>query len=531
MLFVSPSPLQHFSPPHTSKAKAMRDMYSPSRSPHFMGPSKPISKPRSIYKIPVEIWQHIFLFFSSFEGIPELEEIESSLGRPTQTPSSARGRNMIPHSPLVLTQVCRHWRAISLNLPELWTSLFVKGPDLLFGTDHYTLQRKLQNRSQAIKYRLSLSKTLKLKICISCDRVQDAKQLIHAIMPFSKRWDVLSLQVPLEALSELSMMTSRDTPSLTSLRIQPPAVPGPKGASPMLSFNPFHLITTSPSLKSLSCSVLPSPMTFKSLEFLEELRLDLNPCETMSTLYLLQSCSQLRKLTLSGNGVTDRGYEQPEHPLVLTHLETLSLEHPVGRQSLLRSLSLPRLRHVWLGGRCGPGAGASTLLLKELKDLMQRSDVWSLESLVVALENHSPRPDLFLSFLASNPDLKTLRIDDTWNSTKPVINSNLLRALTLPEPQLQSAGMDSRCILLPRLRRVSLVMCPNNVEQDLARFLYSRSIRTDYTTPLKSIQLSSKRRLSSGLISAIESHRRRGSNVLLRFAEQNPNEDWLAFRT
>ncbi|KAJ7818783.1 hypothetical protein B0H14DRAFT_2456091 [Mycena olivaceomarginata] len=140
-------------------------------------------------------------------------------------PLDGRVRPSPTEAPLALAQVCRHWRAIALAIPQLWSSIFFEFPrgsqyeglSFLFGyetapvVDPTTALVKLWF-SRCEGYPLSIT----LRCCEAGARVPGG--LIEIFKNTVNRWRRLELVVPTSDLAELGDV-SGPFPSLQSLAI------------------------------------------------------------------------------------------------------------------------------------------------------------------------------------------------------------------------------------------------------------------------------------------------------------------------
>ncbi|KAF9032964.1 hypothetical protein BJ165DRAFT_1410613 [Panaeolus papilionaceus] len=452
--------------------------------------------------VPVDIWQSIFTESTLLEDPIQFDEMFGTIwGRPTLG-SAGSSRHVFVQQPAILSQVCRTWRHITFGMPEIWSLLFIK-PRSPGHRETDSPPHVIEKLKDLINFRLHLAHPIPLKICIDArDSAADARSLIRAILPFSQHWKMIHLHAPSEALSEFLSLTSEDVPILRSFKFYERVYQmRPWDASENNNFDLFHLPKIAPSLRRL-CTPFQPPKSLPCHNILQELHLQQSPSESQDTMRLLSACTNLRTLSLTGYATTMNMLNHDDS-LVLPLLTTLNLEHPVGRESLLRLLTTPLLRVLRLAGR--GGAHARSLLL-EFKNLMMRSDIPSLESLHLLYETHNLNDVAISEFLAANAELKELKIDDTWMFLNgSMITAGLLKDITLTdvgqkdkqtfshdgssscdgEEGGRGVGADDKpsptmnsCVasgsLIPALKRLSLIGCCGFSNHELVTLIQSR---------------------------------------------------------
>ncbi|PPQ65828.1 hypothetical protein CVT24_012056 [Panaeolus cyanescens] len=468
-------------------------------------PSTPKALTASIMEnVPVDIWQGIFTESVLLENPIQFNEMFGEIwGRPTLG-STGISSHVFVQQPAVISQVCRTWRHIAFGMPEIWSILFIK-PRVPAGRETASPPHIIDRLEKLIKFRLSLANPMPLKIYIDArESVQDAKSLIAAILPFSQRWKTIHLNVPSESLSQLLRLTSEDVPMLQSFKFYERVYQmRPWDATQMHDFDLFHIQKIAPSLRRV-CTPLQLPANLPSYSTLQELHLQQSPSESQEIYRILSLCMNLQTLSLTGYATTQGVLGET---ITLPLLTTLNMEHPIGRERLLRAIRTPSLRTLRLLGR--GGVHAKSLLL-ELKNLMMRSDVSSLESLHILYETHNLTDVAIAEFLACNAELKELKIDDTWMFLNTsMITAGLLRDMTLSDvevgeevhldahdsdgsascdeerggrpaggfmsrPSTSSKAHGTSGSLIPELKRLSLIGCCHFSNQELVTLVHSR---------------------------------------------------------
>ncbi|KJA19131.1 hypothetical protein HYPSUDRAFT_907138 [Hypholoma sublateritium FD-334 SS-4] len=420
--------------------------------------------------IPPEIWQYIFQIVVSSENDTILEDVYGSIwGRnifPMNIYPSPAPVSISPRTPSTLSQVCGLWKDISFALPQIWSTLKV----IAAPRTNVNVQR-VEN---LISRRLSRAPSTPLTISIIANHDKEVvRALLRSLLPFRAQWNTLHLQIPLLELAEFSSLRSGDVPLLTTVKLIEYTYGGVPRVLQGIDVNresiSFHICNISPALRRLC--ITSHPLTLFGISFcsrLHEVNIQQSPSETWSNLNFLEACPQLRILTLSGYGVT-LGIPLPT--VCLPELVTLNLEHPIGRERLLQKMNLPRLRSVWVGGRCNGDFAIN--IMQNTNEMLKRSGVGSLEILSLDLETYELDTHTLLEFLKANPSLRKLSINDGWDLAPPVVTSEFFVALTLPDQDnLNSSTMEIVC---PQLTHISFSNCSALDDVSVFRCLHSRS--------------------------------------------------------
>lgn len=430
--------------------------------------------------IPPEIWQYIFLIAVLSENDTVLEDVYGSIwGRntfPVNIYPSPSPISIFPRTPSTLSQVCGLWKDISFALPKIWSMLKVIAAPCT-NVD----VAKLSTVEKLISRRLSRASSTPLTISIIANHDKGVvRTLLRSLLPFRAQWNSLHFQAPLLELAEFSSLRSGDVPLLTSVKLMDYTYDGvprvPQGIDVNRESISFHICSISPALRRLC--ITSHPLTLFGTSFcsrLHEVNIQQSPSETWSNLNFLEACPQLRILTLSGYGVT-LGIPLPT--VCLPELNTLNLEHPVGRECLLHKLNLPRLRSVWVGGRCDGDFAIN--IMQSINEMLRRSGVESLESFSLDLETYEMYTYALLDFFKANPSLRKLSINDGWVLVRPVVTSEFFVSLTLPDQDdLNSKVSTTMKIVCPQLTHISLSNCSALDDASVLRCLRSRSPQRD----------------------------------------------------
>src|ERR1700685_988533 len=130
-----------------------------------------------IRRIPPEILAKIFVLCLPDDDVVEVDVLDA---------------------PLLLVQICSHWRNIALSTPRLWNSISV---DIKFDevSADYTLDCRPFGRKHSIEAWLSGSGNLPLSIkiyYIDYDPWPISDDFVDIFIPWSSRWSNLHLDLP-----------------------------------------------------------------------------------------------------------------------------------------------------------------------------------------------------------------------------------------------------------------------------------------------------------------------------------------------
>ncbi|KZT21689.1 hypothetical protein NEOLEDRAFT_1139098 [Neolentinus lepideus HHB14362 ss-1] len=352
-------------------------------------------------------------------------------------------------APLLLTRVCKTWRACATMTPCLWTSFKLYNPTMEFRAVHDSL-----TSLASLWLERSGARTLSLSLTIPFLAGAEPPRSLSTHVPRSRH---LHLSVPASLYTTLH--------NVPMLFLETLSITFPCQAD----FPESNLITFSqaPELRSLVIEDLTNkglPRLSLPWSQLTELRVDgFEP--TKGWLEVLRECTALKSCTLIPGGEVFLVGGEPT-PIAFPELETLRI-HPkrvLGFIYALDHFDVPALRHLEISipGHIVP-------LFRELAPLLKRSEC-QLESLSV----NGFRIDAFQDFTALcelMPSLKRLEIDGIGRFT--FRSKQIFEALTC---KVDEHGLTS--CLLPRLEAFNLHLSvgPEDFPEDAIKEMFdSRS--------------------------------------------------------
>ncbi|KAJ6565370.1 hypothetical protein B0H10DRAFT_2113122 [Mycena sp. CBHHK59/15] len=239
-------------------------------------------------------------------------------------PSDSMPRPSPFKAPLLLAQICRQWRRIALNTPNLWRSL-------VFGDE---------SSVEILKLWLSRAGNLPLNYSLHCTNPSRAGALIETIILHSHQWQDVSFGIPLTSFPKLDMRY-QSLPMLRQIsldihqRASDDAVPD------------TITIQNAPLLREVHISTLPDVKFDIPWHQLTTLTL-CQSVDLMECISLLRECPGLVHLVVSTMG---SAATHTAAPLTLNLLEsfTSNLEDV----SIMEHLTLPRLERLPVTGTVG----------------------------------------------------------------------------------------------------------------------------------------------------------------------------------
>ncbi|KAK0483976.1 hypothetical protein IW261DRAFT_991768 [Armillaria novae-zelandiae] len=259
--------------------------------------------------------------------------------------------------------VCKTWRRVVLDFPELWSSINISLSDENFLSYHFRYVRQLAGQvARSRCHPLSIhicsssrqtsasSKSLPLQLSTLLFAMQDRIQSLYLYLPATMFASVATLQLHLPILRKLTLLSTNgevfqmlshlklfgDTPLLTVLDTVD--IQNIVSAIDL----PYHQITRYSTYHASSNRFYPGPSALNILSFLSETRnieaCDLR-CETQGTLETFgiedhsQTCSKLQALALSSWACAcpSSVLAQLLNALTLPRLSTLEVDCRVDR--------------------------------------------------------------------------------------------------------------------------------------------------------------------------------------------------------
>ncbi|KAJ7475229.1 hypothetical protein B0H11DRAFT_1728048 [Mycena galericulata] len=291
-----------------------------------------------ILTIPPEIMEEIFVFC-----LPDEED-----GPLIPDPSLA---------PLVLLNICKHWRSIALSTPRLWCSIRVN-----------LRPQQLQNSISLLRCWLARSLSRPLSVGVVYMNYEDNPSpdaLIDALTQSSAQWRDVRLELPFKDLQRLNGIEGH-VPLLKKLLIGPTDAyfAGMQG----LRIAPITAFSDAPSLREVHLVTgFPFTLELPWAQLTELKATSLSVCECLE---ILEASPALVRCTLSLRQSFDTASATRIPPL--EHLEVLTLRTSGFHADLLHCLTLPALRELQF--HVASTASSETSLLKILS-FLERSAV------------------------------------------------------------------------------------------------------------------------------------------------------------
>ncbi|KAJ7119444.1 hypothetical protein C8R44DRAFT_788092 [Mycena epipterygia] len=298
-----------------------------------------------ILTVPPEIMEEIFVFC-----LPE-----------------DRGEPVVPDpsvAPLVLLNVCTHWRNVALSTPRLWCSIRVN-----LRLQHFN------NSLPLLECWLARAKSRPLSVAVVYMTYEENPSpdiLIESLTRSSEQWQDVRLELPFKDLQRLDGIEGH-VPLLRKLLIGPTDAffAGMQG----MRISPITAFSDAPLLREVHL-VTGFPFTIE-LPWAQLTKLQAMPLSICECLEILEASPALVVCTLSLRQSFDTASAMRIPPL--EHLEVLTLHTSGFHADLLHCLTLPALRELQF--HVAPSASSEDSLLKILSFLERSAAVCSLKQI------------------------------------------------------------------------------------------------------------------------------------------------------
>ncbi|KAK0442710.1 uncharacterized protein EV420DRAFT_1074475 [Desarmillaria tabescens] len=367
-----------------------------------------------------------------------------------------------PQMSLRLGLVCKHWRAITLDSPSLWSTITI--PLNFFPWSRWSARDKI------VQIQLLRSEQIPLTLEFLTLDVDDHDHAFNSIVQslHGQRHRIRQVEC---SLSALPLLQSDMLEAAEDMVIM-----GHSCTEPLNHYT-LHV----PNLRSLTIGDHVPLRRVDIPQHLHTLNLVLRRKDFISVLDSLPGMCKLRYLTIEARGTWHSN--RNVNPICLNTVTSLTLRslHPSNDNTsyFLRSIHVPALSHFTIVG--------GSLQLDAIKSLLERSSP-PLKSLEIMTNVNTVPVDLpkFMAILQAVPGLTTLAIHEQRSNV--AVTASLLRELVFDgdhEP------------LLPKLEHLELVSGTpwTDVEKTIMHLIQSRhggctsyrGRRTD--APLKSVML------------------------------------------
>ncbi|KAJ7641383.1 hypothetical protein FB45DRAFT_900067 [Roridomyces roridus] len=265
-----------------------------------------------ILSIPPEIMEVIFVFC-----LPDDKD-----GPPVPNSSLA---------PLILSNVCTHWRTIALSAPRLWSSIRVN-----------LRTKNLENSLSLLECWLSRARSRPLSVAVvylNYEENPSPEALIQTLKHSSAHWNDVRLELPFKDLQRLNEIEGH-VPLLRKLLIGPSDAyfAGMQG----LRMTPITAFSNAPSLREVHL-VTGFPFILE-LPWAQLTKLQATSLSVRECLEILEASPGLVECSLSLRQSFDTDSAARIPPL--EHLEILVLRQSGFHADLLHCLTLPALREL-----------------------------------------------------------------------------------------------------------------------------------------------------------------------------------------
>ncbi|KAF5353248.1 hypothetical protein D9756_008018 [Leucocoprinus leucothites] len=329
-------------------------------------------------------------------------------------------------APLLLGQVCTHWRRLSTNSPELWTSLNIIVAPVFAGVQKMPPHEEISawlSRSGALPLSISLFSTY--SPTTSTEKIDPIHSpYIDILDVYKSRWKSIWINIPAHSFHThfFSRFSASDVPLLEEIHVQghlfpnsPPLMHGPSFDLKNLSRE--DSILRAPRLRSISVfpvgpQLLQIPLKWENIT---KLNLSRNIYHYYEVTRVLILCTNLEACVISsmelrgdaGDSTIDISLPRLQY---LSIIDDLDIERNISL--LLKGLHTPNLRHLAYERRLHwtlPGYG--------LEEIIETLSIF-LKRLIHPLEEMELSADSILDydvmqFLDLVPSVKRLALKST----------------------------------------------------------------------------------------------------------------------
>ncbi|KDQ65177.1 hypothetical protein JAAARDRAFT_53071 [Jaapia argillacea MUCL 33604] len=248
-------------------------------------------------------------------------------------------------APLLIAQVCGHWRRIALSTPRLWSRICIDDDDPIIHDEIPFTKSTLP----LMRTWLSRSSNCPLKIAFSNTGRKTNPSLVKAILleiwDYRDRWEEITLAAPCRRLHHISWSSSgtRGFPLLKVFSIQSLSrMANTSPPFPVIQIKPAPLLTA-----FIAHSPIPPPPFCAPWAQLKSIKI--RSFGSMSECYdVLRQCAKLSSCEVAIRSQSDDGRSEFA-PIVLPNLTELDIHANAHLDLLLDSLTVPRLTklRIW----------------------------------------------------------------------------------------------------------------------------------------------------------------------------------------
>ncbi|KAJ3501960.1 hypothetical protein NLJ89_g9104 [Agrocybe chaxingu] len=401
----------------------------------------------------------------------------------------------IDEPPMLLTHVCRQWRHVALHTPRLWAAIHIPIP---------SVPRNHQGEPLSGQYSKRVADIVERRMCTANEWFERsgvcplsislhewnshwagdmfATVAKRCLIPFCRRWKDISLTACASSFRPFQKLSAADTPLLESLHLQLTTITGPPLTADINAPWKHGSILQSPRLTRFQISGQGSDIPYGLVHWgrittlvIEGARWNMiSHPDLKAIMNILRQCAALIECTVQvGSGIQDRNDETQKLPIILPHLEALTVEERHGG-SFLRQLHAPSLQQITYSRT--PGVVGAIAASPLLGFLTSNPDV-ELKELHTSCASMSAAD--FLACLKCCPSLRTLHIKTgkyvpptvppivqtiAQGSLQVELNDSLLAALA-------PASVDVEDILCPKLEDVEFMMDTKFSEEAVLGFI------------------------------------------------------------
>jgi hypothetical protein len=365
-------------------------------------------------------------------------------------------------APLLLLKVCRVWRIIALETPQLWASLSI---------DHAT-----GKHVQSIANWLSRSGSCPLSLCTT-GQSHPAIPIVELMGRYVHRWQHVTIHLPEGYDRNLNLDTPSPSlaPHLKSIEL----VCSGRTVLPAIAQQIWTVLASAPNLREISCDINPFPPDLRfSWANLQKLSL-LVDMSVAHCFQLLEQCPNVVECGFSSLKMTSE-VRETYCLILLPRLRSLMVATDQNLKTFFDHLCMPALEELALESFSSSFAGFPEWSQSAFLDMLCRSScpLSRLQFYFMKLSSEN----LIACLQATEGSLVELTIHSAFGLPM-YVNDIVLRLLT------HRNDAEFRC-LCPKLEVLSLLSCITCLNGTLADMVESRwRVDSSTTFPITRLRM------------------------------------------
>ena len=262
--------------------------------------------------------------------------------------------------PTILVQVCSHWRRVALNLPSLWSTIYICDPS----KSHFYLTKLWLERAGGQPLNLSLAATQWRREDMD---LHSAFAILSLFLSYSASWRSLDLRLRDVHMGTMQKLVQSALPcsNLESIKFNVRSSPTHKsGWESAYVDDIWSFFNSSPALRSVDLTTKFDGLVLGHTPFHQLKTINIHFAVSIpEAIALLRQFTAIENVTFGSLDVqTPLERHALNHSLVMEYLQILKIDTLLDLTPLFNQLSLPSLRVIDISQRLNehyPQAGAA----------------------------------------------------------------------------------------------------------------------------------------------------------------------------